>query len=159
MSSPPPPSKSRLVRIFRVVLPVLLVAALGAYFVMPAAWRTVRDVTTGATGAYPDLQPHVYDMGPDQIVILTSAVASRLPGWRVVRTDRATGVMTAQVAGPLGMSSEVTARVEPQSPDVSRVVIRSRSISGVGPGDWGVNARNIRALQSALDDKLPVARP
>jgi len=157
------PKKNRLARFLRVAAPVLLVSLTVAFFAMPPAWRTLRDVTTGQTAAYPSLQPHVYDMEPDQTVILAAAAASRLPGWRVVRTDRETGAMTARVAGFPGATEEVTAEAQPLGPgsdrSLSRVVIRSRSLSGIGPGDWGANARHIRALQAAMDDKLPLARP
>ena len=52
-------------------------------------------------------------------------------------------------------TDDLTVTVSPEGNN-SRVVIRSHS--RVGRADLGMNARHIRKLQAAMDDKLPVAQ-
>lgn len=126
---------------------------------VPAAGWTTSEVTTGASAAYPELQSRLYDSAPLNATLVTAAVATRLPGWKVRRTDTHGYVVEAE-AGALGLTmDEITVRIEPVGPkgQDSRVVIRSRT--RFGPSDLGRGATHIRDLQAAMDDKLPPLDP
>ncbi|MBC8103553.1 MAG: DUF1499 domain-containing protein [Cytophagales bacterium] len=132
----------------------------GAYAVVryvPAAGLRSNDITTGKSADYPDLQPRIYDADPRNTTVLAAAAAAVLPRWTVIRTDTSGFTVTCEVKMPLGLfTDDVTVHAEPFGPQgrYSRVVIRSRS--RLGKADLGENARHIRALQSAMDSKLPV---
>ena len=120
---------------------------------VPLAGWTSSDVTAGASAGYPDLQPRLYDSAPENTTVVASAVANRVLGWQVLKTDVPGRTVSAVAPGFLGMKTdEVQIRIEPIG-SVSRIVIRSHSRSL--PADLGSNARHIRDLQTALDDKLP----
>lgn len=138
---------------------VLLFAALpaaAALLLVPRPWLTSNDVTTGDAPGYPDLQDRVYDFPPDGTVTLAAAVAARIPRWKVVETDRATRTVHVEVRTALPLfTDDLTIHVSPEGRN-ARVAIRSHS--RVGRGDLGENARHIRALQSAMDARLPRIR-
>lgn len=147
---------------------VLLFASLGlslglgaaALVVVPRAGWSTNDVTTGRAPGYPDLQNRVYDMPPVQTLQFARAAIALLPRWRLVSASAPTGsTLRAQVRTVVGgFVDDVFVEVTPAGPnnDASRVVIRSRS--RVGRADLGENARHIRALQAAMDNKLPLLR-
>lgn len=149
----------------RFVGSVLLavIAALAAtllLFVVPRPWLTSSDVTTGAHPGYPDLQPRRYDFPPDQTLLFVGSAAARLPRWRVVRTDVPTGTVQIEVKTPLGLfTDDMTVHVTLTGPDGNSSLVTIRSRSRVGRADLGENARHIRALQAAMDDKLPRLDP
>lgn len=145
------------------LLGLVLVLVLGTFVMLliPRAWMTVSDVTTGATPEYPDLKPRRYDMSPNQTLDLAAAVIGKLPSWKVVRRDTETRTLEATVKVSIGLfTDDVTVTVRPvvvgdgktTSPS-SEVVVRSRS--RLGRGDLGENARHIRVLQAAMDERLP----
>jgi uncharacterized protein (DUF1499 family) len=125
-----------------------------AVLFVPLAGWTSADVTTGRHPGYPDLQPHNYDMDPANTVRFAQAVIGRMRGWKVVRADASAGTLEATAPG-FPAPSDVTLNVRTGGA-YSLVVIRSRSRFGFA--DLGVNARHIRALQAAMDDKLPRVR-
>jgi hypothetical protein len=123
---------------------------------VPRAGWTTRDVTTGHSTPYPDLETRTYDSSPENTAILAAAVAERLPRWLVLRTDLGAGIVECRVVPRLALlADDVTIRVTPTGPGgaFSRVDVRSRCEHA--PADLGANARNIRALQAGMDDKLP----
>lgn len=138
-----------------ILLGVVAAAAVGmsaALVWLPRAGWSTNDVTTGASVDYPDLLSHVYDMPPDQTLQVTAAVATRLPNWTVKETDLASGVLRAEAKTPLGLfTDDVTVSAVAEG-SYTKVIIRSHS--RVGKADLGVNARNIRALQAAMDRQL-----
>ncbi|GAB4462367.1 MAG: hypothetical protein OHK0029_29080 [Armatimonadaceae bacterium] len=123
--------------------------------VPPAGWSS-NDVTTGKHPGYPDLHPHRYDMSVNHTTIFAAEAARRL-GWEVTRTDPQAGIVEAVVTvKPIPFKDDVTVTVTPDDTSGGKytmVTIHSRS--RVGSGDLGENARHIRALQAAMDDKLP----
>ena len=140
-----------------VLLPALLGTALtSAALLVPHAGWTTHDVTTGQSADYPDLQTHDYDASPPNALAVAAAEASRLPGWKAVHRDPVRGTLDAEVRR-LGsfFTDDVTVSVTPTGAngDSARVSIRSRSRGG--GGDLGANARHIRALQAAMDGRLP----
>ena len=146
----------------RVVLLPALIGALimTAILYVPKAGWTTNDVTTSQNLDYPDLQDRRYDSSPLNTVRVIAATASTLPNWKVISKGEDTSVVRIEARAQLFLfTDDITVSVVPigrnsdASKDSSLVTIRSRS--QVGQGDLGANARHIRDLQSAMDDKLP----
>jgi uncharacterized protein (DUF1499 family) len=139
-------------KILRTALGLLLFWTISAaiLFVPLAGW-TSADVTTGQHAGYPDLQPRVYDMSRENTIQFAQAAIARQTGWKVVKTDTGQGILEATAPG-FPSPSDITITVTPEA-QTSSVTIRSRSRFGFA--DLGANARHIRALQAAMDDKLP----
>lgn len=129
---------------------IAALAALAALFlVTPRRWMTVNDVTTGQTGAYPEIQPRVYQAAPDQVYDAALTAIERLHRWKVARQDRHNRRIEAEATiWCLVFTDDVTVWIEADGAG-SRVMIRSHS--RVGRGDLGENARSIRALQRQID--------
>jgi len=148
--------------ILRVVLLPLVIGILiscAILLVPPAGWTT-SDITTGNAPGYPDLQVRQYDSSPSNTIQVVAASASLQPNWKVKGTDTARGTVQIEAHPALPIFTEdMTVTVTPTGPDndYSQVTIRSHSRFGVG--DLGANARNIRALQTTMDDKLPRLSP
>ncbi len=155
----PLPSRGR--RILRTLVSVIIAGGLGTLGAMalyvPAPGWTSNDVTTGQHTGYPDLKPHRYDMPPDAVVQYAATVASRLPGWHVIKTDTPGLTIQAEAKTKIPVfTNDVTVTVTPEG-ETALVNIRSRS--RMGGGDLGENARHIRDLQTAMDQRLPLASP
>jgi uncharacterized protein (DUF1499 family) len=93
-------------------------------------------------------------MPVDNTAVFAAEAARRLPGWRIADTDRAHGIVRAEVRRtfPRPGIDDVRITVVPDGGG-SRVTIRSRSRKGAA--DPGANARHIRDLQAAMDARLP----
>lgn len=115
---------------------------------------TPTSITTG-DGKYSDLTPRVYDAPPAMVAAFTKEATTRLLGWRVQQGGGDTNQVSVEVPSGL-FTDDLTVTVSPEGNN-SRVVIRSHSRQG--PADFGRNARHIRQLQAAMDDKLPAANP
>ncbi|MBC7807377.1 MAG: DUF1499 domain-containing protein [Akkermansiaceae bacterium] len=140
-----------------ILLPALFGAliATALLYVPGAGWRT-NDVTTGTHPGYPDLKPRKYDSSPTNTVQFAAAAASGLRNWKVVERDETTGVLRAEVRTAIPFfTDDVTVTVTPTGADGDSSLVTIRSRSRVGEGDLGENARHIRALQAAMDEKLP----
>ena len=145
-------------RVARIALGLAALGAAGALLV-PRAWLTTNDVTTGRHPGYPDLQDRRYDAPPAATLAAAADAARRLPRWRVVAVDQQDRTVRVEVrTGVGGFTDDLTVHVTPDGPDGGRSRVTVRSRSRVGRGDLGENARHIRALQAAMDRKLPPAR-
>lgn len=114
---------------------------------------TVNDVTTGESFAYPDLRAHVYFAEAEAAFEAAVSAIKGLSGWRLVHAEPESGTLFAEAEARFGgFLSDVIVTVSPLGERHSRVVIRS--VSRLGRGDLGENARHIRALQSAMDERL-----
>lgn len=140
---------------------VLLPALLGALvttailYVPPAGWQS-NDVTTGAHPGYPDLQPRTYDSSPVNTIRFAAAAASGIRNWKVTKRDESQGMVHVEVRTVLPFfTDDLTVVVTPTGADGDSSLVTIRSHSRVGRSDLGENARHIRALQAAMDDKLP----
>ena len=141
---------SRVTRIVRIGLSLALLVFFAA---VPRAWLSTNDVTTGKSPEYPDLQDRRYDFPPDETVAVADQVARRIPRWQVVSTDKARRTVQVLITTAFGgFKDDMTILILPEGKN-SRVTIRSHS--RIGRSDLGENARHIRALQSAMDTKLP----
>jgi uncharacterized protein (DUF1499 family) len=100
--------------------------------------------------AYPDIQPLTLAMPPDAAYDRALRVAEAL-GWEIVSTDRAAGRIEATATTSwFGFKDDIVIRVR-RSELGARVDIRS--VSRVGRGDVGTNARRVREFLSRLEER------
>jgi len=117
------------------------------------AWPRLRQVETGRTPEYPDLQPRSYAAGGDRVSVAVKAVVGRLPRWRLVGAAsgaRGTDVQAEHVTVP-GLKEDVTVQVRRKG---GRTEVSVLSRSAAVPWDLGQNARNVRALLAELDREM-----
>lgn len=114
----------------------------------------VNDVVTGASQAYPELEPRRYEADPEQVSEALVGAIGELERWEMVRFDARGGVYEAtRTTRWMRFTDDITARVIPEAAS-GRVRVEVRSASRVGTGDLGQNARNIEELFEALDARL-----
>ena len=112
----------------------------------PAAYGGA-DVARAQIGAYPDLRTRRMGAAPAD-AFERAQQAARDMGWEVVAADAAAGRLEAtDTTFWFGFKDDVVIRVEADGAG-SRVDVRS--VSRVGVGDVGANARRIRAYLRAL---------
>jgi len=112
----------------------------------PAAYGG-PDVARAQMGAYPDLRTYRMDAAPAQ-AFDRALQAARDMGWEIVAADAAAGRIEAtDTTFWFGFKDDVVIRVEADGAG-SRVDVRS--VSRVGVGDVGANAKRIRAYLRAL---------
>jgi uncharacterized protein (DUF1499 family) len=137
---------------------VRLAAALGAAGALGAAlvsWPILNDVETGRTPRYPDLRPRSYQAGPAEVARAARAALEGLPRFRVTGSGsgpRGQEIQAVATTRVFRFQDDVTVRVTREG-GRTRLSVRSRS--RVGKWDLGQNARNVRAVLSALDARLP----
>ena len=104
-------------------------------------------VARAQAGAYPDLRTHRMDAAPAD-AFKRALQAARGMGWEIVAADAAAGRIEAtDTTFWFGFKDDVVIRVEADGAG-SRVDVRS--VSRVGVGDVGANARRIRAYLREL---------
>ena len=112
----------------------------------PAAYGG-PDVARAQAGAYPDLRTHRMDAAPAD-AFKRALQAARGMGWEIVAADAAAGRIEAtDTTFWFGFKDDAVIRVEADGAG-SRVDVRS--VSRVGVGDVGANAKRIRAYLRAL---------
>src|SRR2546426_2954767 len=98
--------------------------------------------------AYPDVKPLVLEMPPSRAFERALATV-RAMGWQLVEADAATGRIEAtDTTFWFGFKDDVVVRIRPTSTGGSRIDVRS--LSRVGGGDVGTNAKRILAYLEAL---------
>jgi uncharacterized protein (DUF1499 family) len=106
-------------------------------------------------GAYPDLQPAILNVPPAQAFDRALAAVHEM-GWDLVEADAAAGRIEAtDTTFWFGFKDDVVIRVRPTDGG-SRVDVRS--LSRVGVGDAGTNAKRIRAYLKVLTHENRPAR-
>jgi uncharacterized protein (DUF1499 family) len=131
-----------------------LAIALGGWLML-GIWPVINIVETGRTPEYPDIVPMTVPASPARVFDAAMHAVNRLPRWSVVSYDDRTGEIRAEATTRmLRFVDDVTIHVE-RNGDGARVHVRSAS--RVGKGDFGQNARNIRAFLSELDRQLAQA--
>ena len=106
-----------------------------------------EEIASQQREAYPDLQPLTLNVPPPQAFERALATV-RAMGWDVVATDAAAGRIEAtDTTFWFGFKDDVVIRVRPADGG-SRVDVRS--LSRVGRGDAGTNAKRIRNYLEAL---------
>jgi uncharacterized protein (DUF1499 family) len=97
--------------------------------------------------AYPDLQPLILNVPPPQAFDRTLGMVREM-GWELVAADATAGrIEASDTTFWFGFKDDVVIRVRPADGG-SRVDVRS--LSRVGGGDAGTNAKRIRAYLDAL---------
>ncbi|MFN2348911.1 MAG: DUF1499 domain-containing protein [Thioalkalivibrio sp.] len=115
-------------------------------------WPLINDVATGQTPEYPDIQPQHLSASP-QAAFQACLELARESGWEIVEEQASAGRIEAVASTRvLGFKDDVSIQVQPQEGDASLVHMHSRS--RLGRGDFGTNARRIRAFQQALATRL-----
>jgi uncharacterized protein (DUF1499 family) len=105
------------------------------------------DIASQQRAAYPDLQPVMLKVPPAQAFERALTTVRRM-GWDLVSTDAPAGRIEAtDTTFWFGFKDDVVIRVRPADGG-SRVDVRS--LSRVGRGDAGTNAKRVRAFLSAL---------
>ena len=98
--------------------------------------------------AYPDVKPLVLEVPPSRVFERALATA-RAMGWELVEADAATGRIEAtDTTFWFGFKDDVVVRIRPTTTGGSRIDVRS--LSRVGGGDVGTNAKRILAYLEAL---------
>jgi uncharacterized protein (DUF1499 family) len=106
-------------------------------------------------GAYPDLQPANLNVPPSQAFDRALAAVHEM-GWDLVKADATAGRIEAtDTTFWFGFKDDVVIRVRPADGG-SRVDVRS--LSRVGVGDAGTNAKRIRAYLKVLTQQDRTAR-
>lgn len=135
----------------------VLVLAIGSTVVLGTAamlkiWPTINIVETGNTPEYPDLLPRQYQTSKDRVFNAALHAVSRMPRWTLVSSRPEQGEIRAEATTRLfRFVDDVVVRCVEQN---GVTVVNVRSASRVGRGDFGQNARNIRAFFDALDSLL-----
>ncbi len=105
--------------------------------------------------AYPDLQPAILNLPADRAFDLALAAANEM-GWDLVAADAMAGRIEAtDTTFWFGFKDDVVIRVRPADGG-SRVDVRS--LSRVGVGDVGANAKRIRAYLDVLAEESRTAQ-
>jgi uncharacterized protein (DUF1499 family) len=98
--------------------------------------------------AYPDLKPVVRADPPETAYDAVLAAARRMPRWNVIAADATARVIEAvTTTGLMRFKDDVVIEVRPKGAG-SAVHMRSKSRSG--KGDFGANAKRIRAFYEEL---------
>lgn len=128
-------------------------AVLGGLLVsLTGCWPVINDVETGKTPEYPDLVPRTYEAKPEQVFDAALHAIHRLPRWSLAAHRPESGEIRAEAGTRLfRFVDDVTIRVREEG---GKTVVSVRSASRVGKGDFGQNARNIRAFLEELDAQL-----
>ncbi len=99
------------------------------------------------TKAYPDVQPLVSDVAPGEMFNRARAVLEKLE-LEIVNADSDNGILEATATTFwFGFKDDVVVRVRPQG---NGSIVDIRSVSRVGQGDIGLNAKRIRAVLAEL---------
>jgi uncharacterized protein (DUF1499 family) len=97
--------------------------------------------------AYPDLAPIEVEQPPDEAFAIALRAAAAL-GWTVTARDEIAGRFEAtDESAVFRFVDDIVVRVRPAG---TGSVIDARSLSRVGVGDMGINARRLRAFREAL---------
>ncbi len=134
-----------------VVLIVGVAALLGSLGLL-RAWPIINVVETGKTPEYPDIVPRIYQAEVDRVFDAVLHAVQRLPRWSLVAYQPETGEVRAQATSRLfKFKDDVLIRI---AHGEGGVAVNVRSASRVGRGDFGQNARNVRAFFEALEQEM-----
>jgi len=108
----------------------------------------VSETVTQQQGAYPDLQTIVSTMSIDEVFNRALQVATGL-GWNIYHQDRNAGVIEAvDTTSIMTFKDDVVIRVRSNA---RGTLLDLRSVSRVGIGDIGANARRIRTFREKFE--------
>jgi uncharacterized protein (DUF1499 family) len=105
------------------------------------------EVAAAQRRAYPDIQPLMLGIPPTQAFAVALRAAHQM-GWEIVAQDAAAGRIEATATTLwFGFKDDIVVRIEPAEGG-SRIDVRS--VSRVGVGDVGANAKRVRAYLAKL---------
>ena len=135
---------------------VTIVAIAGAVVlgavVLLRAWPLINVVETGRTPEYPDLRPRIYRAEVSQVFDAALHAVDRMPRWTILVYQPESGEIKAEARSLVfRFVDDVVIRVTSQG---ASTVVSVRSASRIGRGDFGQNARNIRAFLQELDRQV-----
>jgi uncharacterized protein (DUF1499 family) len=133
--------------VLKLVLLVLAVLLVWAY----ATWPRINDVETGKTPEYPDLRPKMYAASEAKVAKAAEDAVGHLPRWTLVGSGNGPGGHSIQAVSTTRLwrfNDDVTIKIHREGP---WTYVNVRSKSRIGKGDFGQNARNIRAFLEELD--------
>jgi uncharacterized protein (DUF1499 family) len=127
---------------------VLVVAA----FLLLSCWPVLNVVETGKTPEYPDIVPRRYEATGERVFDAVLHAVDRMPRWSLVSYKPETGEIHAEARTRLfRFVDDIRIHVANEG---HMTVVQVRSASRVGRGDFGQNARNIRALFDEIDRQM-----
>jgi uncharacterized protein (DUF1499 family) len=138
----------------RAPVKAALAVAVAAAAVALTRWPLINDVETGRTPEYPDLIVQRFTAGEERVTKAARAAIGALPGWELVGAGRGPGGAELQAVARtrvLQFKDDVTVRIRRRE-GLAEVSVRSHS--RIGKGDFGQNARNIRAFQAELERQM-----
>jgi len=136
-----------------IALAILVTLSVTGLLAAAIIWPVINEVETGMSAEYPEIQPQYYTTDPQRVFDETRASVDTLQGWTLVGEDATEYSLKAQRESSFfGFTNDISIRVEPVTEFVTRIHLKSAS--QIGKGDFGQNARNIRALLDALDARL-----
>jgi len=117
-------------------------------------WPVINVVETGSTPEYPDLLPKPYQAKKDRVFDAALQAVGRMPRWTLVSTQPELGSIRAEANTMLfRFVDDIVIRVTEQG---DGTVVNVRSASRIGRGDFGQNARNIRAFFAEMDRQMGI---
>ena len=109
-----------------------------------------QDVMRQQEEAYPDLKTLVSPLSTDEAYNRALQVATNL-GWDIYHQDSNTGVIEAvDTTSIMGFKDDIVIRVRSSA---QGTLLDLRSVSRVGEGDLGANAKRIRAFRDAFQQQ------
>jgi uncharacterized protein (DUF1499 family) len=114
----------------------------------PNSLERPASLTEQQRGAYPDLAPLIVPVPLDQ-AFTRALAAAQDEGWQIVTADEGSGRIEAtDTSRWFGFTDDIVVRLTPWGAGTR---IDVRSVSRVGEGDTGTNARRIRRYLDALE--------
>ena len=133
------------------ILAIAGAVVLGAVLLL-TAWPLINVVETGTTPEYPDLQARIYRAEVSQVFDAALHAVDRMPRWTILAYQQESGEIEAEAKSLVfRFVDDVVIRVTSQG---ASTVVSVRSASRIGRGDFGQNARNIRAFLRELDRQV-----
>jgi uncharacterized protein (DUF1499 family) len=138
------------------VLLAVLAGSLLAFTFLLRNWPLINVVETGATPEYPEILPRVYVAKPERVFDASMHAVNGLPRWSLRAYRPETGELHAEARTRIfRFVDDLTIRIEPRQ---EGSWVHVRSASRIGKGDFGQNARNIRAFFDELDRQMAIGR-
>jgi uncharacterized protein (DUF1499 family) len=126
--------------------------AIGLLLVFLRLWPMINVVETGRTPEYPDVVPRAYQATRGQVFDAALHAVNQMPRWSLVSYREDGGEIRAEARTfMLRFVDDVVIHV---IADGKTAVVDVRSASRLGRGDFGQNARNIRAFFKQLDRQM-----
>jgi uncharacterized protein (DUF1499 family) len=133
-------------------LGLTLLGMAGGAAVLLRSWPIINVVETGQTPEYPDVMPRIYQATRERVFDAALHAVNRLPRWSLVGRSEDQGEIRAEATTRmLRFVDDVHIHV---SGHAQGAIVHVRSASRVGRGDFGQNARNIRAFFQELDGQV-----